>query len=512
MRRLEACQSPVWDTALALIGLGDAGLGPDHPAVERGAKWLLGGGGAHRGDWAVRRPNLAAGGWAFEFENDWYPDIDDTAEVVMALRRASLPGLDDAVARGVTWTIGMESRAGGWGAFDADNVQELIRKLPFCDFGEVIDPPSADVTAHVVEMLAYEGLAGHEATRRGIEWLLREQEPDGSWFGRWGCNYVYGTGAVVPALVAAGITPEHECVRRAVRWLEQVQNDDGGWGEDMRSYDDPAGGARAAIDRVPDRLGASRAARGGRAGGRGRARARLARRHAAGERDLGRAVVHRHRFPGRLLHQLPPVPARLSRDRPGALRAMKLVVLAPLRIEALAVRSGLPGIKVKRSGMGRHQLDFGDADAIGVAGLCGAVDPSLRAGDVVLATELRHEDGKTVAVPGQRAPRRAARRIGLKTTSGTDLHRAKILGRDERLALRDAGVIASTWSPRGSPRPQLDRPVAVLRVVVDTRRPAAREPAHARGRSARAVDAPPRVLRLRRLGRGVLWTVLRARC
>jgi squalene-hopene/tetraprenyl-beta-curcumene cyclase len=160
MRRLEACQSPVWDTALALIGLGDAGLGPDHPAVERGAKWLLEEEVSNRGDWAVRRPNLAAGGWAFEFENDWYPDIDDTAEVVMALRRASLPGLDDAVARGVTWTIGMESRAGGWGAFDADNVQELIRKLPFCDFGEVIDPPSADVTAHVVEMLAHEGLAG----------------------------------------------------------------------------------------------------------------------------------------------------------------------------------------------------------------------------------------------------------------------------------------------------------------------------------------------------------------
>ena len=241
MRRLEACQSPVWDTALALIGLGDAGLPADHPAVERGARWLLDEEVRHRGDWAIRRPDLAPGGWAFEFENDWYPDIDDTAEVVMALRRASLPGLDDAIARGVAWTIGMESKVGGWGAFDADNVQELIRKLPFCDFGEVIDPPSADVTAHVVEMLAGEGLAGHPSARRGLDWLLREQEADGSWFGRWGCNYVYGTGAVVPALVAVGMSPQYESIRRAVRWLEQVQNDDGGWGEDMRSYDDPAG-------------------------------------------------------------------------------------------------------------------------------------------------------------------------------------------------------------------------------------------------------------------------------
>jgi squalene-hopene/tetraprenyl-beta-curcumene cyclase len=243
-RRLEACQSPVWDTALALIGLGDAGLAPDHEAIAGGARWVLDEEIRVKGDWAVRRPDLVPGGWAFEFENDVYPDIDDTAEVVMALRRASLPGIDDAVARGVEWTLGMECTGGGWGAFDADNERELMRKLPFCDFGEVIDPPSADVTAHVIEMLAGEGMSSHPATRRGIDWLLREQEPDGSWFGRWGCNYVYGTGAVVPALVAAGIPAGHEAIRRAVSWLERVQNEDGGWGEDMRSYDDPAWSGR----------------------------------------------------------------------------------------------------------------------------------------------------------------------------------------------------------------------------------------------------------------------------
>ena len=244
-RRLEACQSPVWDTVLAMIALADAGLPADHDALVRGARWVVGEEIRTRGDWAVRRPKLAPGGWAFEFANDWYPDIDDTAEVVLALRRVSpgaVPGLEAAVERGVSWTLGMRSKDGAWGAFDADNVRALCRKLPFCDFGEVIDPPSADVTAHVVEMLAAEGLV-HE---RAVDWLLREQEADGSWFGRWGANYVYGTGAVVPALVAAGLPADHAAIRRAVAWLESVQNEDGGWGEDLRSYDDPAWRGRGA--------------------------------------------------------------------------------------------------------------------------------------------------------------------------------------------------------------------------------------------------------------------------
>jgi len=244
VRRLEACQSPVWDTCLAVTALLDAGVPADDPDVLAAADWLL----AEevrdvRGDWAVRRPDIPTGGWAFEFDNDGYPDTDDSAEVVLALRRVAHPDparLRAAVDRGVAWTVGMQSSDGGWGAFDADNTRELITKLPFCDFGAVIDPPSADVTAHVVEMMAAEGLAGTDACRRGVDWLLAAQEPDGSWFGRWGANHVYGTGGVVPALVAAGVSPTAPSIRRAVAWLERHQNDDGGWGEDLRSYDDPA--------------------------------------------------------------------------------------------------------------------------------------------------------------------------------------------------------------------------------------------------------------------------------
>jgi squalene-hopene/tetraprenyl-beta-curcumene cyclase len=249
IRRIEACQSPVWDTVLSMIALADAGLPAGHPALERAARWVLAEEVPSPGDWQVRRPGLAPGGWAFEFDNDGYPDIDDTAVVVLALRRATgSPAAAGALARALRWLEGMQSKDGGWGAFDADNTRQLCTKLPFCDFGAVIDPPSADVTAHVVEALcaAVPGVAGQGnagagiAVRRGVAWLLRAQEPDGSWFGRWGANYVYGTGAVLPALIAAGVRPGKPSIRRAVGWLVSHQNADGGWGEDLRSYDDPA--------------------------------------------------------------------------------------------------------------------------------------------------------------------------------------------------------------------------------------------------------------------------------
>ncbi|MEV0258624.1 squalene--hopene cyclase [Streptomyces sp. NPDC050732] len=240
-RMIEACQSPVWDTCLATIALADAGLPADHPQLVKAADWMLSEQIVRPGDWSVRRPELAPGGWAFEFHNDNYPDIDDTAEVALALRRVAHPDrarLENAIERGVRWNLGMQSKNGAWGAFDVDNTSPFPNRLPFCDFGEVIDPPSADVTAHVVEMLAVEGRTHDPCTRRGIEWLLAEQEPDGGWFGRWGVNYLYGTGSVVPALVTAGLPASHPAIRRAVRWLESVQNDDGGWGEDLRSYRD----------------------------------------------------------------------------------------------------------------------------------------------------------------------------------------------------------------------------------------------------------------------------------
>jgi squalene-hopene/tetraprenyl-beta-curcumene cyclase len=268
-RRLEACQSPVWDTALAMIALSDAGVPGDRPAMRSAADWLLGGEVTQHGDWSVTKPTVAPGGWAFEFANVNYPDVDDTVEVVLALRRVapSVAGgsrlvevgqagrqdaaqtapvaevtarIDGAIARALRWVEGMQCSDGGWGAFDADNTRALVRKLPFLDFGEVIDEPSADVTAHVLEMLGVLGLSETAVARRGVQWLLDNQEPDGSWFGRWGVNHIYGTGAVLPGLIAAGVDPSQQCIRRAVGWLRDCQNDDGGWGEDPRSYDDPA--------------------------------------------------------------------------------------------------------------------------------------------------------------------------------------------------------------------------------------------------------------------------------
>jgi squalene-hopene/tetraprenyl-beta-curcumene cyclase len=231
--RPEACQSPVWDTGLAVLALRAAGVPPDHPQLGLAAEWLLGEEVTVKGDWALRRPDLPPGGWAFEFQNDLYPDVDDAAVVALALMELGLDG--DAVRRALDWTAGMQSSNGGWGAFDVDNNSDWLYKIPFCDFGAVIDPPSVDVSAHALEALARQ--PGHEeAVRRGLDYVLAEQEDDGSWYGRWGVNHVYGTGAALPALEACGFKHDHPAIRRGVAWLDRVQNQDGGFGENIRSY------------------------------------------------------------------------------------------------------------------------------------------------------------------------------------------------------------------------------------------------------------------------------------
>ncbi len=238
--RIQACLSPIWDTALAVVALEDAGADGDDPDVAAACEWLLSKEVTRIGDWHAIPRRGRAGGWSFEFENEWYPDTDDTAEVLIGLRRAGVPASHPAVRRGVDWLLAMQSRNGGWGAFDVDNDHEIMRQLPLCDFGEVIDPPTEDVSAHVVEALVECGLPRtHPAVRRGVDYLWRTQREDGSWWGRWGVNHLYGTGAALPALAAAGEDMASPAARRAVAWVAAHQNDDGGWGEDIRSYHEP---------------------------------------------------------------------------------------------------------------------------------------------------------------------------------------------------------------------------------------------------------------------------------
>jgi squalene-hopene/tetraprenyl-beta-curcumene cyclase len=245
--RVQACLSPVWDTALATLGLIDSGLPPDHEAIQRATRWFIREEIRVKGDWAVRNPGIEPSGWAFEFENDMYPDIDDSSIIVMDVAAARMTDAAEeqarleVLARSTAWMTAMRSKNGGWGAFDKDNDASYLAKIPFADFGELLDPPSVDVTAHVIEMFGRLGHGkDHPVVARGLEYVWREQEPDGAWFGRWGVNYVYGIGSVLPALAAVGEDMAQPNVRRAVAWLEAHQNDDGGWGESPASYVDPS--------------------------------------------------------------------------------------------------------------------------------------------------------------------------------------------------------------------------------------------------------------------------------
>ena len=240
--RLQPCVSPVWDTCIAMVALEEAGLSPDHPALVNAAEWILSKQVLGPGDWQVKNKDAEPGGWAFEFRNDFYPDVDDTAFVIMALQRVKFPDtarMEGAIRRGIQWLLSMQNRDGGWGAFDRDNNRWLLCNIPFADHNAMIDPSTADVTARVLECLGRYGWpSNHPVVRRGVKFLIKDQCKDGSWFGRWGVNYVYGTSGVLRALETVSLTAQDYC-RRAVSWLKAVQKPDGSFGESLRSYDFP---------------------------------------------------------------------------------------------------------------------------------------------------------------------------------------------------------------------------------------------------------------------------------
>lgn len=241
---MQPCLSPIWDTSLAVNALVESGLPGDHPTLLKAATWLLGKQILRRGDWQVKRPHLSPGGWAFQFRNDFYPDTDDTAMVLMALKKVRLPDREEnrrAIEVGLTWFLGMQCENGGWGSFDVDNTRFLLNNIPFADHGALLDPPTEDLVGRGLETL---GTYGHNGTlpeaARALAFVKETQCANGAWYGRWGANYIYGTWSVLRGLGAIGEHCDAPHVRRAVRWLESCQNADGGWGETCLSYMDPS--------------------------------------------------------------------------------------------------------------------------------------------------------------------------------------------------------------------------------------------------------------------------------
>jgi len=240
--RMQPCMSPVWDTAYAVFALGESGVAKDDPRLLQAADWLLSKEVRIRGDWAVKARKTEPGGWYFEFNNEFYPDVDDSAMVLLGLDKVSNPReryQHEVSQRAIEWIFGMQCRNGGWASFDKDNTRMVFQHVPFADHNAMLDPPTVDITGRVLEMLATYGITQNDPrVQKAIRFILSEQEPDGSWFGRWGVNYIYGTMAVLRGLQAMGVDQHEPYVQQAAEWLRMVQNQDGGWGETAGSYDD----------------------------------------------------------------------------------------------------------------------------------------------------------------------------------------------------------------------------------------------------------------------------------
>ena len=241
--RMQPCVSPVWDTAQAVFALGESGVPRNDPRLLKAVDWMLSKEVRHKGDWAVKVRNAQPGGWYFEHNNEFYPDTDDSAQVLLALNKVDNPRERyqyDVSRRAIDWVFAMQCRNGGWASFDKDNTKMIFQYIPFADHNAMLDPPTVDITGRILEMLATYGYTlKDKRIEKAIKFIWNEQEPDGSWFGRWGVNYLYGTFLVLRGLEAIGVWNHEPQIQQAAEWIRMVQNSDGGWGETCGSYDDP---------------------------------------------------------------------------------------------------------------------------------------------------------------------------------------------------------------------------------------------------------------------------------
>ena len=345
---MQPCMSPVWDTAYALFALGEAGVPANDPRMVKCADWILQKQVRNVGDWKVKNKTGQPGGWYFEFNNEFYPDVDDSAMVCLALSRVEHPNgryQRESVQRAIDWIFSMQCKNGGWASFDKDNDKMVFQYVPFADHNAMLDPPTVDITGRILEMLATYGYdKDHPSVKRAIEFIRKEQEPDGSWFGRWGVNYIYGTALVLRGLEAIGMDLHEPCVQQGAEWLRMVQNADGGWGETVGSYDDPT--LRGQGESTPSQTAWAILGSAGRqrhAQRFGRARHCLPAADAETRRVVGRGVLYRHRFSARVLSDVSPLPGVLPaagaddvRQGDGEERELVFVIRSAF---ALAARS-----------------------------------------------------------------------------------------------------------------------------------------------------------------------------